>query len=378
MDSVLKDAGIDPLPAYKAAGLPTDLAESPQRCVTGTQELTFQQCFVRATGQRPDLWIKAGKRYRVAAYGRLGLALITAPTLKDLVKFSIRGHFNYSLAKSRPIEVDGNLIGQEFDVSAVPPELRDFTIYRDFAAVSTLYAELWNQHFPMRHVSLAVPAPQAEHARMLGYEAVFGAERTAWYWRASVGDAPLFHGDEMLHGIYAKRFMQTLASVQPTDDLIEELYRVMGELGNDRTSLSRIAKSMHVSTRTLQRRLDMRGIKFRNLLDELRKRRAVEMLLSTDTPVSQVAWKIGYSDLASFDHAFRRWTGKSPTSFRGKEDADDRGETGAQRMPAIEIKGARQRPARAKAQRPPRIETHLNNAKVNRCPDPGAESLAVA
>ena len=66
----------------------------------------------------------------------------------------------------------------------------------------------------------------------------------------------------------------------------------------------------------MQRRLQDRGVKFRDLVEEARRQVAIELLTMGSTPIAEIAWRLGYSDTTSFAHAFRRWTGVAPGAAR--------------------------------------------------------------
>lgn len=83
-------------------------------------------------------------------------------------------------------------------------------------------------------------------------------------------------------------------------------------------SLEAIADATGMSVRTLQRRLTDNGLKFHDLLDQTKFDYAKEMLLTDQTPLTEIAITLGYSDAAHFTRAFQRWSGVSPTVFRKK------------------------------------------------------------
>jgi len=57
-------------------------------------------------------------------------------------------------------------------------------------------------------------------------------------------------------------------------------------------------------------------MRFRDLVNEARRRMAMDMLTRGDKAISEVAYQLGYSDTISFSHAFRRWIGVSPGTLR--------------------------------------------------------------
>jgi len=72
-----------------------------------------------------------------------------------------------------------------------------------------------------------------------------------------------------------------------------------------------------MSQRTLARRSDDLGTSFGQILDEVRHQLAVRYLGEPDARASQIAFLLGYSEPSAFNHAFRRWTGVSPSEFAG-------------------------------------------------------------
>ncbi|MBN0509409.1 HTH-type transcriptional regulator VqsM, partial [Pseudomonas aeruginosa] len=81
-------------------------------------------------------------------------------------------------------------------------------------------------------------------------------------------------------------------------------------------SLVTTAKYLRMNERTVRRRLADEGCTYRQIVDKARKERAIALLLNSSIPVDRISDILGYSETASFRHAFRRWTGQSTTEFR--------------------------------------------------------------
>jgi len=84
-------------------------------------------------------------------------------------------------------------------------------------------------------------------------------------------------------------------------------------------TLDQVAERMHVSVRTLKRRLAEHDTSYSALLDEARRDRATHLLRAGELGVDEIGARLGYSDPANFARAFRRWTGISPRAFRKKQ-----------------------------------------------------------
>ena len=77
-----------------------------------------------------------------------------------------------------------------------------------------------------------------------------------------------------------------------------------------------MAGRLHRSARTLRRHLQQLNTSFQHLLDEVRYDKARQLLQQTDLPIYLIAEQLGYSEAASFRHAFQRWSGLAPSDFR--------------------------------------------------------------
>ncbi|MEC8429311.1 MAG: helix-turn-helix transcriptional regulator, partial [Pseudomonadota bacterium] len=84
--------------------------------------------------------------------------------------------------------------------------------------------------------------------------------------------------------------------------------------------LGELAERMHVTSRTLIRRLKRDGTTYKQILEQLRRRYATELLLRTDLTAAAISELLGYGEPANFGRAFRRWYGTSPNQWRHKRE----------------------------------------------------------
>ena len=81
-------------------------------------------------------------------------------------------------------------------------------------------------------------------------------------------------------------------------------------------NLGNIAQLLHISDRTLKRRLRQKGVTFLQLLNEVRQRDSLNLLQTTQLNIDDIARRVGYSTSTNFSRAFRQWTGKTPGHCR--------------------------------------------------------------
>ena len=80
--------------------------------------------------------------------------------------------------------------------------------------------------------------------------------------------------------------------------------------------LDAVASRLGVSQRTLARRLAVERLNFSTVLENLKIDLARRYLADSDLSISQIAWLLGYQEVSSFTHAFKRWSGKTPRQAR--------------------------------------------------------------
>jgi AraC-like DNA-binding protein len=101
---------------------------------------------------------------------------------------------------------------------------------------------------------------------------------------------------------------------QPEVDRIRSVIGALALAGT--ISLDEVARSLGTSPRTLQRRLNQRGVSFWALVEQSRFEIAAALLKGTDLRVQKIAVGLGYSTPSGFARAFARWSGRSPSAYR--------------------------------------------------------------
>lgn len=93
--------------------------------------------------------------------------------------------------------------------------------------------------------------------------------------------------------------------------------RVRQALASGNVSTEAIARSLSMSGRSLQRKLEEHGATFQDVLDEVRRAEAQRYLADPRLGLSEIAFRLGYSDVRSFGRAYKRWTGTPPRQLDG-------------------------------------------------------------
>ncbi len=113
---------------------------------------------------------------------------------------------------------------------------------------------------------------------------------------------------------YADELLEGLKSRAPLRERVKVILE--RELASGDALSQCVAKQLGMSERSLRRALQGEGVGVRDLIEEVRRERAMALLRGRETTVSDVAYLIGFSDVSAFSRAFKRWTGHSPRQFR--------------------------------------------------------------
>lgn len=108
-------------------------------------------------------------------------------------------------------------------------------------------------------------------------------------------------------------FLESGPASDPIGQLEQAIESVLNQPG---VNLQLTAAITGTSARTLQRRLAEHGASFSHLLQRIRFRTAQHLLQDPEMPLKEIAKRLGYTDLANFIRAFKRWTGVGPSKFR--------------------------------------------------------------
>src|SRR4249920_576324 len=142
-------------------------------------------------------------------------------------------------------------------------------------------------------------------------EIVFGKES---------GEYPIVTADPYLEQLCLRLCEETLARLgkktSPLKVRVENAIAVL--LPHGEMNFDAVASELGMSGRTISRKLALEGHSFSRILDDLRLALARRYLTESDMPISEIAWLLGYSEVANFTHAFHRWTGTNPRSERAK------------------------------------------------------------
>jgi AraC-like DNA-binding protein len=168
------------------------------------------------------------------------------------------------------------------------------------------------------HFRHSAPRHSSEHRRLFGTPSVhfrMSANQLIFDREALV--SPLDNADPELCSILVRNANDLLAHTAPRQCLTERTQIALRRfLPNREPLLAKVASSVGMSSRTLQRQLRAQGFSFRGLLDKLRRELAAQYLRDHKIGIDEIASLLGYAETSEFYRAFRTWTGTTPRRYK--------------------------------------------------------------
>jgi AraC-like DNA-binding protein len=316
LPDVLRDLGVDPTTVFDAAGLDIRAFSEPEGLVPLIDFTRLIQVSVQASG-RQDLGVPVADRAGARAIGLLGRLMDSAGDLRaalhDLVRY---GHLSYRGFVATLATADG---AANLDFALGGPLEDAATVVEDAilgVVVSVIRSFLGSAWRPSAVMFFHAPVAGAtSYRQFFGAPVRFDAVRTAIEFpaadldRAPVGRVSAGRGD-------AEASVRAAAAQLAIGFEEEVVWFIRAHLSEPGLSIEQVAASTGISRRSVNRRLATRGFTFARLLRSVRFAAARQLMVDSDTPLSEVAAAIGYAEPSVFSRTFRDWSGLSPREWR--------------------------------------------------------------
>lgn len=137
-------------------------------------------------------------------------------------------------------------------------------------------------------------------------------------FRTSDIDVPTIKADESIHQFFVERMDEEKKGIQTNANrLLTDIHRLITEaLPSGIPSVIQVADYVGMSARTLKRRLADNGLTFRDFVQNIQRKVAIDLIKNTTQSMAEIAFQTGFSEQSAFNRAFKRWTGQSPADFR--------------------------------------------------------------
>ncbi len=255
---------------------------------------------------------------RVGTFEFLCRGIVTAPTLAEAIERSIR--FLRLFLPDLAVHLD--ICGEQAQLSI--REVRALTVGRVFAfewllrLLHGLFSWLVGRRLVLDAVAFPYPRPAHADDYALIYTArsTFEAPVLAASFAANLLELPI-RRDEAALANFLDGAPGKLTTLYRRDrEMVLRVRHVLRDSLASSSSLADVARTLHLSPRTLHRRLENEGTTFQAIKDALRRDLAIDRLGKSRQSLAAIAAELGFADTAAFYRAFVRWTGVAPTHYR--------------------------------------------------------------
>ncbi len=267
----------------------------------------------------PDFGLHLGAAIVSSASGHLLLAVLrNCPTVADAIDRFFRYHdlladilrpeIRRGVDAVHVVWMPGSVHVHRHHVEAV------------FSTFVTTLRQLTEDRLELKTVRFRHPGPASapEHRRIFGAPVLFGepVNEVVFERRWLALPIPLA-SSELLRDLEALAQRQ-LARVSTPATWAEKTASAISAalLGGQGPGVDTVAGSLAVGSRTLQTKLKQEGTTYRRLLDKVRRELAAAFLKRADLALYDVAFLLGFAEQSAWNHAFKRWTGMTPSEFR--------------------------------------------------------------
>jgi AraC-like DNA-binding protein len=284
-----------------------------------TKNAAFFELAAEAT-ENSNLGLEFAQSRDTRDAGLLGYVGLNSPTVKDALKNLSR----YRHVMSDALEINVDELENSGTVrwwrrGLAPARCRQYMEFGNTNLVRGLREVTRRRLRPVR-----VTFSHARNARIREFEGFFGCPvefgRRANLIELSQTDlsAPIIDADKRFLDVLRSHCTEVLAKHRSRPpSLIETIERlIVDRLSNAEAGIDIVAKELAMSSRSLSRALAKLGTSFHAIVETLRKDLAHEYLKQSDLTLKEITFLLGYADISSFNHAFRRWTGKTPSDVR--------------------------------------------------------------
>jgi len=313
---ILNEEGLDASHCLEGTGLVSaDILRSDTK-ISDAEEIAILERALTQLPEKAGYGIRAGKSLQITTFGAWGLALNASASFRDAFEMISRySELSFLLInieleeRNREAKIIANMVG-------LPQVIHRFVFERFYASamwlIHGMLPSLDRSQFEL-HLPFKDPAYEQGLAELTGRKVHAGQGSFALISGREWLDEPLPNADPLANGMFTQKLEALRRSQQELPDHARLVRDNLMQSGNFSMSLDKIATEAGLSARTLRRRLQEEGTSFNEILTSSRMQTAKQLLSVEGLSVSATAFKIGYSEVASFSRAYARWWGESPS-----------------------------------------------------------------
>jgi len=312
----LDELGVSADAVLRQAGLPSGLFQQ-EKIFVSTEEFFALYRGIAEANNDPGFGLKLGTEDRVERYDPIKLAALSARSFRDALQRVAR-YKQLTCPEEIHLVERGNECAVQFIWLLANEQEPMMLVDVCFAWILTIASRGVGQPLSPKRVELQRASAHREiYERHFGSPVKFNASQNALVFNQADMDLPFVTNNKELLAIVAPQLEAELAEQLAQKTFSEQAKAILKRLlAGQRPGIQDLARELHLSVRTLQRRFTEQGISFQRLLEDARRELAHHYLLHSSRELSETAYLLGYEDANSFFRAFHHWEGTSPNQWR--------------------------------------------------------------
>ena len=320
MVDVGKSYALDEQLSLIGSGITSDALSDDHAEIWPDQEFAVARNLLSHLGDRPGLGVQTARLATIGNAGMVGLAALVSSTIGDVLARTIRYQSLVPVAATYSLEERGDEVAIVVDGDEIPEDVRAYFVEREVALVF-MAGHLLNVDVPAVGIEMQIPADRGEalsgdDGPFARCPMSFGCAGNRVILPRWFLDLPMPQSDSRTVSALDGQCREALQNLSDASWQLSATVRERLVKDPDRMpSMAEVAAELHITVRTLRRRLAEEGRTFRGLVNNVREIKA-DALLRTSATIEDVARRLGYAETANFTHAFTRWRGMSPRAYR--------------------------------------------------------------
>jgi len=316
---LIEHHGADPAPLFREAGIDPQVIRNPHARV---EQLKGQALLRTIAARMPDpaFGLDAARCWHPSNLGALGYAWLASSTLRSALGRLAR---YWRVINTRVVAtLDEVPDGIEF-AHRPPPADEAIERVRGDIVLAILLA-MCETNFGHRLKPRRVAFRHAAPSDLRPYEAIFdcpiafGDDANRFVLGLAEADRSLPTSNRQLAAVHDRILVETLARLDKRDVMARARASLLERLTSGVLCEQDLAGDLHMSRRSLQRRLAEADATYQSLLDDTRRDLALRYIEDPATSITDITFLLGYSQQSALTRAFRRWTGVSPSQYRAR------------------------------------------------------------
>ncbi len=310
--------GLDCHSLFERAGLDLHIVEDPNARFPVSRMVKLWRLAVAAT-KDPCLGLTVAGFWHPTTLSALGYSWMASENLRDALERAHR--YCRMITDAGTVTLSECSEGYRFVIQldrsmSLPNESLDAWM----AVILNMCRISYRQEFCPLRIMLQRPEPEPtcskKFATFFQAPLEYSSSETAFIFDKKELNTPLPSANVELVRSSEKIIVDYLAKFDRTSVMMQVKAKLFEQLPTGKTTEESIAKTLHMSTRTLQRKLKEEGTTYKQLLDDTRRELAAQYIKQSNISISEITYLLGFSEPSNFSRAYKRWMGQSPSEHR--------------------------------------------------------------